>query len=164
VSIPGFENVTDICGRHTTWFAVGTGVQNKPTGLTATPMDTQVKLTRTAYPGAAQYLVYRCLDPDGTFSQIGTATVNSFVDRGPGDCGPQPPAEPRIVGKEIQGGSLSSAGADDPAGGIRGRSIFELAAEFTNQQAPPPMRTTFSKKPGNASCNRCRAARRRFQS
>ena len=84
VQIPGIENVVDVFSGDDHWssqvYAIGTQVQGKPTGLTATAMNQAVQLTWTNYPAAASYIVYRSLNADSGYVAIGTTAVNSFAD------------------------------------------------------------------------------------
>ena len=53
-----------------------------PTGLTATASVTSVSLSWNSVSGASSYKVYRGNSPGGSYSQIGTASSNSYTDTG----------------------------------------------------------------------------------
>ena len=56
-----------------------------PTGLQATPSDTQVNLTWTASSGATSYHVKRSTTNGGTYTQIAAPTATNYTDTGLND-------------------------------------------------------------------------------
>ena len=61
----------------------GTTVPNAPTGVTVTNIGTssspQIKISWNSVSNATSYKVYRCSTSSGTYSQIGSATSNTYL-------------------------------------------------------------------------------------
>jgi len=90
VQVPGVENASDIfIGRNSGvgWaaqvYAICTGVEDKPTGLTAIASNQAVQLVWNNYPAASSYIVYRSYNQDSGYAVIGTSTSSQYLDQTP---------------------------------------------------------------------------------
>ncbi len=78
--VQGIENATDIfCGLDN-FYAIGSDVQGKPTGLVATQTNLSMQLSWASYPAAASYIIYRSLNEGAGYVAIGTSAQLTFVD------------------------------------------------------------------------------------
>ncbi len=144
VQIGELENVTDV--GFSAWggnvFALASPVQQKVTGLVATPGNQEVELSWDVYSSASYYKVYRSTvrDDIATYRLIGTASLPPYTDDNPQNP-PTPPSDPPL--DPLENGQTYYYVVSAVVNGVETDKSWEVSAT----PLPPPSQVTLKLPP-----------------